>query len=226
MRLSQPRGEAAEFQAMLEAALATIHPDYTRNKSVRGVRTEYLRELAPGLYASHNAYCLKGRYYHGFCVTLHRELPTPYLHSPFIAGGRFDHNHAINLAIQRDLGTHIILSDSHEFRRGCDRIISRCTSEAEKILLPHYMSVFDGAKDALKSLAEFVASDVDIPDQQDAIRGFGWSIGNLDCDMSKFAKMYADQSDRASFIRAIVASKPELFQRLRKKSSIDPSKLG
>lgn len=225
MRLSQPKGEAAEFQAKLKAALMEVHPDYERNKTVRGVRTEFLRELAPNLYASHNAYCMKGRYYHGFCLTLHRELPTPYLHSPFTAGGRFDHNHAINLAIQRDLGRHIILSDSHEFRKGCDGIISRCTSEAEKILLPHYMAVFDRAKDALRLLAEMVASDIDISDPEEVIRGFGWSIGDLDCDMIKFSEMFAEQSDRESFLRAIVASKPELFQRLRKKNSIDPTKL-
>jgi len=225
MRLSQPKGEATEFQAMLEAALKELHPDYERNKAVRGVRTEFLRELAPNLYASHNAYCMKGRYYHGFCITLHRDLPTPYLHSPFTAGGRFDHNHAINMAIQRDLGRHIILSDSHEFRKGCHRIILRCTSEAEKILLPHYTEVFDHTKDALRSLAELVASDIDIPDPQEVIRGLGWSIGNLDCDMIKFSKMYAEQSDQASFLRAILASKLELFQRLRKKNSIDPSKL-
>ena len=225
MRLSQPKGEATEFQAMFEAALKEIHPDYELNKIVRGVRTEFLRELAPNLYASHNAYCKKGRYYHGFCITLHRDLPTPYLHSPFTAGGRFDHNHSINIAIQRDLSTHIILSDSHEFRKGCDRIISRCTAEAEKILLPHYMGVFDRAKHALRLLAEMVASDIDISEPEEVIRGFGWSIGDLDCNMIKFSEMFAEQSGREPFLRAIVASKPELFQRLRKKSSIDPSKL-
>ena len=225
MRLSQPKGEAAEFQMLLEAALGEIHLDYTRNKSVRGVRTEYLRELQPGVFASHNAYCKKGTYYHGFCITLHPELPTPYLHSPFTAGGRFDHNRSVNMAIQRDVGRHVILSDSHQFRKGCERIITRCTAEAEAILLPHYMAVFGRAKEALRSLAEVVASDIDIPDTHDAIRGHGWAIGDLDCDMARFAEMCAKQSDRASFLTAILASKPELFQRLRKKQSVDPANL-
>jgi hypothetical protein len=224
MRLSQPKGEAAEFQALLEATVGDIHPGYERNRTVRGVRTEYLRELEPGVYASHNAYCKKGTYYHCFCITLHRELPTPYLHSPFTAGGRFDHNRSVNMAIQRDVGRHVIVSDSHQFRKGCERIISRCTAEAEALLLPHYCSVLDGARDALRSLAKLVASDSPISDDRESIRRFGSSIDDWDCDMGHFASLFGKwRRESAEFLSAVIASKPELFQRLRDKSTINPT---
>jgi len=226
MRLSQLIGEAAEFQALLETALSDVHPDYKRNKVVRGVRTEYLRELEPGVFASHNAYCRKGTYYHGFCITLHRELPTPYLNSPFTAGGRFDHNRSVNMAIQRDLGRHVVISDSHKFRKGCERIITRCTCEAEAILLPHYYSVFEGAREALGSLASLVASDSPIPDDREAIRRFGASMDDWDSDMKHFASLFGKWRREADeFLSAVLASKPELFQRLRDKGAIDPAKL-
>lgn len=209
---------------MFEAALREVHPDYNRNKSVRGIRTEFLRELAPGVYASHNALCKRGRYYHGFCLTLHRELPSPYLHSPFIAGGRFDHNRSVNMAIQRDIGRHIILSDSHEFRRGCEQIIQRCTAVAEAVLLPHYCSVFQQSREALHALAQLIVSDAPIPDGREAIRRFGASIADLDCDMGRFSSLFEEQRDVPSdFLAAVLASKPELFQRLRDNNVFDPA---
>lgn len=226
MRLSQPKGEASEFQAMLEAALCDIHPDYQRNKVVRGIRTEYIREVIPGVFASHNALCMKGTYYHGFCITLHRELPTPYLHSPFTAGGRFDRNRSVNMAIQRDLGRHVILSDSHQFRKGCERIIPRCTFEAEALLLPHYLSVFERSKNALVTLAECVVRDTPISEDREAIRRFGSSIDDWDCDMDHFASLFEKwRREPSEFLSAVLASKPELFQRLRDKGAIDPATL-
>lgn len=224
MRLSQPKGEASDFQAMLEAALNKIHPEYSRNKSVRGVRTEFLREIETGVYASHNVYCKKGTYYHAFCITLQRDLPTPYLNSPFTAGGRFDHNRAVNMAIQRDVGRHIILSDSHQFRKGCERIIARCSAEAEKILLPYYYTVFQRSRKALNELAVALMNYHELPDPDETITGSGWSIGDLDCDMDRFRELYeSSPSDKNVFLNLILASKPQLFKRLRKNSSIDLS---
>ena len=223
MRLSQPKGEASEFQAMLEAALKDIHPDYERNKAVRGIRTEYLREVVRVVFASHNALCMKGTYYHCFCITLHQELPTPFLHSPFTAGGRFDHNQNVNMAIQRDLGRHVLLSSSHKFRKGCERIIPRCTAEAEALLLPHYLSVFDQSRDALIALAECVVGDTPISGDHEAIRRFGSSIDDWDCDMMRYSALFQKWREApVPFLMAVLASKPELFQRLREKRAIDP----
>lgn len=226
MRLSQAPGEAAEFLDAFGELVRKVHPDYERNKVVRGVRSEYCREVAPGVYVSHNAYCKKGRYHHGFCLTLHTELPTPYLLSPFTLGGRFDHNHGVNMAFQRDLERHILLSDSHEYRKGFDRIVLRCAEEAEAQLLPHYLSVFDSCREALIPLAELIAGEAPIPDTKEDVRGGGWLIGQLDCNMSQYRELYeAAGATREQFLLELLASKPELFQRLRKKHSIDPSDL-
>ncbi len=226
MRLSRPKGEAEEFESMFGSVVRDIHPDYERNKAVRGIRTEFLREVVPGCYASHNVLCKNGRYYHGFCITLHQDLPDLYLHSPFVAGGRFDHNHSVNMAIQRDLGRHVILSDSHEFRKGYERIILRCTAEAEVLLLPHYLSVFQRSKEALRALAEHIADSTRTPDDRWAIRRYSSSIHDWDCDMSRFSTLFDEwRGDLSNFLSAVVASKPELFQRLREKAAIDLNSL-
>lgn len=226
MRLSQAPGEAAEFLDIFGELVRKLHPDYERNKAVRGVRSEYCREIAPGIYVSHNAYCRKGRYHHGFCLTLHLELPTPYLLSPFTVGGRFDHNHGVNMAFQRDLKRHVLLSDSHQYRKGFDRIVSRCTEEAEDKLLPHYLSVFDSCRTSLIPLAELIVGEAPIPDNKEEVRGSGLIISQLDCNMPQYHEFYeASGSDREQFLLELLASKPDLFQRLRKKHSIDPSTL-
>lgn len=226
MRLSQAPGEAAEFLEIFGELVREVHPDYQHNKAVRGVRSEYCREIAPGVYASHNAYCKKGRYHHGFCLTLHTELPTPYLLSPFTVGGRFDRNHGVNMAFQRDLKRHILLSDSHECRKGFDRIIRRCTAEAEDQLLPHYRSVFDACRVALIPLAELIVGRAPIPGTKEDVRGAGWLIGQLDCDMPQYREFYeAAGAKREQFLVELLSSKPELFQRLRKKHAIDPANL-
>ena len=222
MKLSQAPGEATGFLKLFGELLKEVHPDYERNTSVRGVRSEYHREITPGLYASHNAYCKKGRYHHGFCLTLHKELPTPYLLSPFTIGGRFDHNHSVNMAFQRDLQRHILLSSSHEYRKGCDRIIRRCTTEAENQLLPFYRSVFEASRAALLPLAQMIESDTPIPETEQNVRGGGWLIGRLDCDMPGFRRLYYEEgTDRQRLLLEILASKPELFQRLRKNHAIN-----
>lgn len=226
MRFSQPKGEATEFLSLFEGILHEINPEYERNISARGLRSEFLREVTRGVFASHNVYCIRGRYHHCFCLTLHRELPKPYLLSPFTVGGRFDRNHCINMAFQRDLKQHIILSDSHEFRKGCDRIMRRCSIEAETHLLPHYLSIFRESKDALLLLAKAINGDVVIPGVIHDIRGSEYLIGEQDCDMLKFSSMLRDTAlTKEEFVKTILVSKPELFLRLRKKSAIDESVL-
>jgi hypothetical protein len=224
MRLSQAPGEAAEFIDIFGELVREVHPDYERNKAARGVRAEYCREIAPGVYASHNAYCKKGRYHHGFCLTLHKELPTPYLLSPFSVGGRFDHNHGVNMAFQLDLKRHILLSDSHAYRKGFEEIIRRCVSEAEAQLLPHYVSVLAECRAALVPLAMLVAGKAPIPDTKEDVRGGGWLIGQLDCNMPRYRELFeAAGVMREQFLQDLLASKPELFQRLRKNHAIDPT---
>ncbi len=221
MRLSQAPGEAAEFLQIFGAIAQETHADYAHNALARGVRTEFCREVATGIYASHNAYCKKGRYYHGFCLTLHKDLPNPYLHSPFTAGGRFDHNHSVSMAFQRDLKEHITLSDSHSYRSGFEQIVRRCMAEAESQLLPHYLAVFNSSRESLKALADLIASETPIPDSNEDVRGGGWAVGELDCDMQGFCDLSKKAGKkRDEFLLAVLESKPELFRKLRKKSCI------
>ncbi len=114
--MAQNKGEAAQFLRTFGDILTSLHSNYKRNTLVRGVRTEYLREIEQGLFISQNVYCRSGTYYHCFCLTLHKELPKPYLLSPFTVGGRFDHNYQIQRAVSEYLGHHVIPSCSHNFR--------------------------------------------------------------------------------------------------------------
>ena len=226
MRLSQPKGESPKFAEMLGETLREIHPDYAQNKSAKGIRIEFLREVIPGVHASHHALCWKGTYKHGFCITLHRELPTPYFDSPFTAGGRFDRDRTINRSVWIALGQHVVLSDSHEFRKGCERIIARCTSEAERILLPHYLAVFQRSREALAALAGALYGDVPIQGESQPLQCSGFPIGDMDSDMEKFARQYEQSRHRsAEFLREVLDSKPDFFQRLREKNSISLASL-
>ncbi len=221
MKTTQAEGEAAAFLTLFGDIAKTVHSDYIRNNHAKGLITEFVREVQPGVYASHNAYCKKGLYFHCFCLTLHLDLAKPYLNSPFTAGGRFDHNREVNMAIQRDLGRHMLLSSTHHFRKGCDRIIERCCQEAEMTLLPFYLKVFNNAKEPLRHLLNALTNDSSIIAPQAGIRGSGYSIGDLDCDMDMFSKMFRNASNtQAEFIHSILASKPELFTRLRKHQSV------
>ena len=101
--MSQAQGEAAQFLDIFGSIVKDVNPQYARNTLARGVRVEYLREIEPGVFVSHNVLCKKGVYYHGFAITLHKVLPDPYLLSPFTIGGRFDHNNSAKRAYFRDV---------------------------------------------------------------------------------------------------------------------------
>ena len=105
-------------------------------------------------------------------------------------------------------------------------VISAGESEAEKILLPHYLSIFKQSRDALRVLSELVSGDTPIPVDREAIRRFGSSIDDWDCDMGRFADLFNIWRDnRSEFLAAVLGSKPELFKRLREKKAIDPSNI-
>ncbi|RYD67476.1 MAG: hypothetical protein EOP84_30500, partial [Verrucomicrobiaceae bacterium] len=165
MRLSQSQEATKEFIATLESHFATLHPDYQRNRMVKGIRHEYLREIERGLFAIHSVICIRGTYYHCFCLSLHRTHATPYLYSPFTVGGRCDHGYTVTRACHCDLGLSPIdpiapfrMSDSHKFRVGADHIIQRCLGEAESRLLPYYLSVWGQTRPALQSLLDYATA--------------------------------------------------------------------
>ena len=90
---------------------------------------------------------------HCFCLMLSPALAGPNMSSPLVAGGRFNHNHTIHDAFERDLqlpraewpnGLH----STHEWRSGTEEIVRRCTSNAEAYLAPFYRRLFVGARDS------------------------------------------------------------------------------
>ena len=67
----------------------------------------------------------------------------------------------------------------------------------------------------MNSLAE-------IPVSENEFQGGEWTIGDFDCGMLKFSEMLSsNSSDEHQFFLHVLASKPELFNRLRKSGSID-----
>lgn len=229
-RVTRPTGEAVEFQKRFEEIVRARRPDYERNKLVRGIRLEYLRELLPGVFASHNVLCKKGTYYHGFCITLHRELSDPYLISPFVVGGRFDHNNSTKTAFFRDVELNrkspfggVTFSDSHSYRKGWDSIVDKCTRVAEDQLLPHYFAQLRQYKAPLLHLVERLLELGEIPIEID--RGSGYlpcTLFPIDYDMKSFVEGYraAGGRRRDQFALDIIHSKPELFNRIRQMKTL------
>lgn len=220
MHLSQTKVSTKEFVAVLESHLITIHPAYRRNREVKGIRHEYVRELEGGLYAIHSVLCKQGTYYHCFCLSLHRTHVAPYLYSPFTIGGRCDHNYTVTTACHRDLGFSPIdpvapfrMSDSHRFRKGADCIIRRCTSEAESRLLPFYETVWTKTRSALQALLDFASTT---PSDQIAPAASAYSgpRHELSCHMIQFRRLHDSlpSAQRPAFFAATVITIPEVIR--------------
>jgi hypothetical protein len=232
MRLSQTKEATKEFVALFESHIQTIHPEYRRNPKAKGIRHEYIRELGDGLLAIHSAICMKGRYYHCFCLSLHPVHIGPYLYSPFTVGGRCDHGYSVTKACHRDLGLSptdpiapFLMSDSHEFRKGADRIIRRCTSEAEARLLPFYQSVRAHTRPALQALLDYAATTP--PDLLAATAStYSGPRHELSCHMLEFHRHYTLQApaQRPAFLAATVDAIPEVLRDLAKRPESPHSK--
>lgn len=228
-RMSQAPDEAAEFQRVFARIVKEANPNYERNTLARGVRLEYLREIAPGVFASHNVLCKKGTYYHGFAVTLHKELPAPYLLSPFTIGGRFDHNNSAKLAYFRDVEPNkkwpfgsLNFTDSHNFRKGWEAIAEKCTRIAEEKMLPHYHSKINKYKEPLLRLVQKAVSKGGFPITVELGRGNSFMIRNFDLDMPRFVESFnANISDSEAFLDEVIQAKPELFNRVLKMKSLN-----
>jgi hypothetical protein len=220
MRLSQPKETTKEFLALLESHLVSIHPSYRRNPKVKGIRHEYHRELEDGLFAIHSVICIRATFHHCFCLSLHHTPVGPYLYSPFTIGGRSDHNYTITSACHRDLGLSPVdpvspfrMSDSHRFRTGADRIIRRCTSEAEARLLPAYLTMWSQSKPPLRSLIDYYTATP--PEQMDAAAsGYTRPRHELSCHMVEFQRIYSSLplSLVSAFFAATILTIPEVVR--------------
>jgi hypothetical protein len=221
-RTTRPPGEAAEFQKKFEGFAKAVHPGYERNKLVRGIRHECLRELLPGVFASHNAICWKGTYYHSFGITLHRELAYPWEVSPLVIGERF--YGSAKLAFFRDVEPNrkypfgeLNFSDSHSYRRGWEPIVERCLGMAEGRMLPHYLARMMEYKKPVLHLLEMLLSLGEIPTDMVPVRRLPSPRESpLDYDMRLFVEGYrAAARGRDQFVSDIIHSKPELFNKIR-----------
>ena len=228
IRRKQEKGEATEFANRFQAIVKEVNPAYERNKLVRGIRLEFLREVLPGVFASHNVFCLHGRYYHGFCITLHRELPTPYLISPLTIGGRLDHNNCSKMAYFRDVEPNrrwpfrgANFSASHSYRKGWEQIAAKCTRIAEERMLPHYLKQFEKFKPSVRALLERLQSVGEVPIEIDRKNSYPCTLFPFDYDLQRFAKRFNDPTiDRTRFLDEILQLKPELFNKVRTMNSL------
>ncbi len=220
MRLSQPKEATKEFIALLESHLVSIHPAYRRNTKVKGIRHEYHRELGDGLFAIHSVICIRATFHHCFCLSLHHTPVGPYLYSPFTIGGRSDHNYTITSACHRDLGLSPVdpvspfrMSDSHQFRTGADRIICRCTSEAESRLLPAYQTIWTQTRPALRGLLDFYRATPMEQIEAEA-SGYPGPRHQLSSHMIEFQRIHSSllPSQVSSFFAATILTIPHVIQ--------------
>jgi hypothetical protein len=220
MRLAQTKEATREFVALLESHLATIHPDYKWSRHAKGIRHEYIREIGDGLYAIHSVLCMRGRYYHCFCLSEHLGHVGPTLYSPFTIGGRCDHNYSITRACHGDLGlspvdpvTPFRMSDSHQFRTGADKIVRRCTSEAEARLLPFYQSVWKQTRPVLQEMLDYIAA-TPADRLASAAATYPGPQHELSCHMLEFQRLYGSlpTSQRQAFFAAIAVTIPEIIR--------------
>lgn len=138
----------AEWAKMCLGILQRIHPDYEKNKLIKGTTLEFIRRHESGLHISHNFIRIRTSYRQGFALLFSPRQPWERLHSPFVCGGRFDHNFDVRAAFQRDLGAGRITS-SHEWRSNTPRLVEVCFEAAERQLLPHYVAVIARGAEAL-----------------------------------------------------------------------------
>lgn len=217
MTLSQSKAATKDFVAVLEAQLFAINPAYERNRKVRGVRHEYTREIEDGVFAIHSVLCMRGTFYHCFCLSLHQSHTSQRLYSPFTAGGRCDHNYSVTTACHRDLGlspidpvSPFLMSDSHHFRKGADRIVQRCTAEAEARLLPFYHSVWRELRLPLNELLQLASTATPL-DLASAASSYPGELRELSCHMLEFRSLHNSVSPavRPSFLAATVMANLE-----------------
>lgn len=219
MCLSQTKEATKRFVTLFETHLGTIHPAYQRNPKVKGIRHEYFRQLEGGLLAIHSVLCMKGTYYHCFCLSLHRTPIAPFLYSPFTVGGRCDHNYTVTKACHGDLGLSSIdpvtpfrMSCSHMFRPGAERIIERCTTEAEARLLPFYQAAWRETRPALQALLDYTSVT---PDAQVAVDASVYSGARhqLSCHMLEFRRLHASlpPDQRTPFFAATALTIPDVM---------------
>lgn len=216
MSTEREKSESTLFAEEFGKILKGIDNRYMRNKKIRANRTEFLKEVRPGLFASQNVLRKRDRFYHCFCLTAHKDVVGPYLHTPFQVGGRFDHNFTIQRGMVALVGHHLLLSASHEKRIGWKGIAERCSSRAEESLLPHYLSIFDDSRHALHHLARYI-SENDISAPEDS--SFVYSV--IDCDMIEYAQLYKASGDRGKLLWDVLCSKREMFCAIKAKSAIN-----
>lgn len=221
MKLTQTKTDATRFVEQFAQAVSALNSDYRRNRLAKGIRVEFVREVRPGLFASHNVICQKGTYYHGFCLTFHRAIPKPFLYSPFTAGGRFNHNYSVNRAFQLDLGrspadpiSPLRLSDSHRFRTGANAIVDRCTSESEVHLLPHHLAEIARGRSAVDALLTVLHEGYDSNEAARIAQSGVWNKQQLDCDLLRYINLYSQThaSRRNTLVMAVLGLEHEMFQ--------------
>ena len=165
-----------EFLTILQG----LNFDYKLNKNVKGRFTECLREYGSCFY-SQNTVFANAQYSHCFAISLTDQI-SGYLNSPFWIGARFDGNHTIFNAFEKDLNAVVRGPDrvngihsTHSRRTGTETIVCSCARNAEIYLAPYYISEFKKSFPLLLQILKFLNDNKEIIYDKD------------------FCLMYADQ---------------------------------
>ena len=80
-----------------------------------------------------------------------------------------------------------LMSDSHEFRKGAEKIIRRCTSEAENYVLPQYLEMWKRYEPGLSKIINY-ALDTTLELKSPSPK---WNREELDGDMIQYGSLYS-----------------------------------
>jgi len=172
-----PVAKDAKWPQQFLGLLHEAYPDYGLNRAAKGRFTECLRRHGPVWY-SQSTVCIRGQYSHCFAVTL-TDTFTTYLNSPFWAGARFDQQHTIFWAFERDLGTavrgegrHQGLHSTHSRRAGTDSVVRQCTANAERHLAPRYFAELQRGAPLLMDVLEVLMAKPGLLEDPDFLAAY------------------------------------------------------
>lgn len=157
-RVAEQKRSPAEWAKMCRRFATALDPAYEQNKAVKGSLLELVRRDATGLHASHNFIRVRDTYHQGFAVLFSPRQSDLHLESPFVCGGRFDHNFDVRKAFASDLGVErrdprlAGWTSRHEWRSNTPQLLERCFAAAEAHLFPHYRAVLARGAESLARL--------------------------------------------------------------------------
>jgi hypothetical protein len=151
-------------EAFLEILQARVHPDYQRDRQIKGYFVEFRRSTPEGFFLSYNFVRVKLDYTLSFAVLLSPHQSAPRLHSPLTFGSRFDTNRFLSRQYLDDLNVRRGDPDYPPYlwsfgtpRSNTLDIIARAIGAPERQLYPHYLDCIRAGRERLVHLLQTAA---------------------------------------------------------------------